>query len=292
MVVQTLHRRNTMNHSDSSGARSAQHLVARLALALALALSSLLVVHSAQAASEVDWDMESFDPDLENLPSLQNGLRLYVNYCLGCHSLKFQRYERTADDLQIPHEIALETLVFTDQKIGELMTTAMDPEKAKPWFGAPPPDLTMVARVRGNEWIYNYLKTFYVDPTRPFGVNNKVFPNVGMPHVLAELQGVQTEGCLQVPKIAANGGEMRDPLEPGKAITEEQCGLLVVEEGTGAYDLEQYDAAVYDLTNFLYYVGDPSRLERQRLGVYVLLFLVLLGCCTYLLNREFWKGIH
>jgi ubiquinol-cytochrome c reductase cytochrome b subunit len=232
------------------------------------------------------------DPDLENLPSLQNGARLYVNYCIGCHSLQYQRYERTADDLQIPHDIALENLVFTGQKIGALMTNAMDMEQAKNWFGAPPPDITMVTRVRGVEWVYNYLKTFYVDDARPLGVNNKVFPNVGMPHALLELQGVQRSACIQVPKIAENGGEMRDPLVPGLAVTEEKCGQLVVEEGTGRYTVEEYDQAVYDISNFLYYVGDPSRLERHRLGVYVLLFLVILFVFTWLLGREYNKAVR
>lgn len=281
-----------MKQFQAEGAHRARHPQLSVSFSVLLALAVLFGAGTVQAASDIDWEMEPFDSDIENMPSLQNGMRLYVNYCLGCHSLKFQRYERTADDLQIPHELALENLVFTGQNIGGLMTTAMDPEKAKNWFGAPPPDLTMVARVRGPEWIYNYLKTFYVDETRPLGVNNKIFPNVGMPHVMADLQGVQREGCLQVPKIAANGGEMRDPLAAGISITEEKCGLLYVEEGTGVYDAEQFDAAIYDLTNFLYYVGDPTRLERHRLGVFVLLFLVLLGCCTYLLNREFWKGIH
>jgi len=246
----------------------------------------------ASAAGGTDWPMEPVSPDLKNLPSLQNGFRLYANYCMGCHSLKYQRYERTADDLQIPHDVALEQLVFTGQKLGQRMVTAMDPDKAKDWFGAPPPDLTMVSRVRGSEWIYNYLKTFYVDDSRPFGVNNKVFPNVGMPHALLELQGLQREGCLQVPQMADNGGERRDPLVAGKAITHEKCGLLYTEEGSGLYDADQYDAAVYDITNFLYYVGEPSRLERQRIGIYVLLFLIILGVFTYLLNREFWKGVH
>ena len=240
----------------------------------------------------IDWDMQDFDPDLENKPSLQNGMRLYVNYCLGCHGLKFQRYERTVDDLGIPHEIALEKLVFSDQKIGELMTSAMDPERAKAWFGAAPPDLTLVTRARSPEWVYNYLLAFYADDERPFGANNKVFANVGMPNVLLGLQGVVSEGCVQVPKMAANGGEMRDPLIPGKAITEEKCGELVLEEGTGMYDAEEFKAAVYDLTNFLYYTGEPSRLDRHRIGIYVLLFLVILGCFTYLLNREYWKDIH
>lgn len=236
--------------------------------------------------------MEPMDPDLENVPSLQNGARLYVNYCIGCHSLQYQRYERTADDLQIPHDIAMENLVFTGQKIGELMTNAMDMEQANNWFGAPPPDITMVTRVRGVDWVYNYLKTFYVDDARPLGVNNKVFPNVGMPHALLDLQGIQRSACIQVPKLAENGGEMRDPLVPGLAITEEKCGQLVVEEGTGRYTAEEYDQAAYDITNFLYYVGDPSRLERHRLGVYVLLFLVILFVFTWLLGREYNKAVR
>jgi len=256
-------------------------------------LSLLLITPSlAFAASEIDWDMEPFTADLHDKPSLQNGMRLYVNYCLGCHSLKFQRYEMTADFLGIPHETALEELIFSDQKIGELITSAMDAEASKGWFGAGPPDLTQVAKTRGGEWIYNYLRTFYADPSRPFGVNNKVFHNVGMPNVLLELQGVQREACIQVPKIAPNGGEMRDPLVPGLAITEEKCGQLVVDEGTGLYSAEEFDAAVYDVTNFLYYIAEPTRLERHRTGVFVLLFLIILGCFTYLLNREYWKDVR
>lgn len=263
-------------------------LMKNLLLVIMLSLGG----NAAWAATEINYDMEPFEADLENLPSLQNGMRLYMNYCLGCHSLKFQRYERTADDLGIPHEIALENLVFTGQKIGGLMTTAMPREQAKNWFGAAPPDLTMITRFKSSEYVYNYLKTFYVDDERPFGVNNEVYPNVGMPNVLGELQGVQRKGCVQVPRIAENGGEMRDPRDPSKTITEEKCDELYLEEGTGAYDAETFDAAVYDLTNFLYYVGEPSRLERHRTGIYVLLFLVILGCFTFLLNREYWKDVH
>ncbi len=232
---------------------------------------SVVWLSSTGFAAEIDWPMEPMEPDLENLPSLQNGLRLFTNYCLGCHSLRFQRYERTADDLGIPHYVVMETVVFTGQKIGALMTTAMDPEKAKNWFGAPPPDLTLVTRARSPEWVYNYLKTFYIDDTRPFGVNNKVFANAGMPHALFELQGVQVDTC--------------EPRAKG-------CYQLAVQEGSGLYSPEEYDQAVYDLVNFLYYVGEPSRIERQRLGVFVLLFLVILGVFTYLLNREYWKDIH
>jgi len=257
-----------------------------------LLLAFFLLPGVLSAAASSDWHMEPMDPDLENLPSLQNGARLYVNYCLGCHSLQYQRYERTADDLQIPHEIALENLVFTGQKIGGLITNAMDRDQANNWFGVPPPDITMVTRVRGVDWVYNYMKTFYLDESRPLGVNNKVFPNVGMPHALLDLQGIQRSACIQVPKIAENGGEMRDPLVPGQPITEEKCGQLVLEDGTGLYTAEEYDQAVYDITNFLYYVSDPSRLERNRLGVYVLLFLVILFVFTWLLGREYNKAVR
>jgi ubiquinol-cytochrome c reductase cytochrome c1 subunit len=232
----------------------------------AATLGLLILAPLGWSASSNDWPMEEFEPDLTNLPSLQNGLQLYANYCLGCHGLQYQRYGRTADDLGIPRELALETVVFTGQKIGELMTTSMDPDQAMAWFGAAPPDLTLEARLRSPEWIYNYLKTFYVDDERPLGVNNKVFPNVGMPNVLLHLQGVQRFD----------------------AGTEQ----LTVEPGTGAYTAEEFDKAIYDLSNFLYYVGEPNRLERQRLGIYVLLFLIILGTFTYLLNREFWKDIH
>ena len=221
---------------------------------------------SSWSAAKNDWPMEDFEPDLTNLPSLQNGFKLYANYCLGCHGLQYQRYGRTADDLGVPRELALESVVFTGQKIGELITTSMDPDQAKSWFGATPPDLTLEARLRSPEWIYNYLKTFYVDDSRPLGVNNGVYPNVGMPNVLLSLQGVQ-----------------RYDTENGK---------LLVEEGSGSMNAEEFDAAIYDLSNFLYYVGEPSRLERQRLGIYVLLFLVILGTFTFLLNREFEKDVH
>ena len=218
------------------------------------------------SAAKNDWPMEAFEPDLTNLPSLQNGFKVYANHCLGCHSLQYQRYGRTADDLGIPRELALESVVFTGQKIGELITTSMDPEQAKAWFGAAPPDLTLEARLRSPEWIYNYVKTFYVDEDRPLGANNGVYPNVGMPNVLLHLQGVQRYDA--------------------------ETGQLFLEPGTGSLSAEEFDQVIYDLTNFLYYVGEPNRLERQRLGIYVLLFLVILGTFTYLLNREFWKDVH
>jgi cytochrome c1 len=244
------------------------------------------------ASTATDWKMEPFEANSEDMPSLQRGAALYVNYCLGCHSLRFQRYERTADDLDIPHDIFMENLVFSGQKIGGLMSSALPRDASQAWFGAAPPDLTLVAKVRGPEWVYNYLKSFYVDESRPFGVNNKVFPNAGMPHALLELQGIPVPACHQVPKHASNGGEMRDPLVPGIAITEEQCGFIDVVEGSGRLTAVQFDDAVYDITNFLYYVAEPARTERERLGVYVLLFLVVLYVFTALLGREYNKEIR
>lgn len=241
---------------------------------------------------ESDWKMQPFHPNLQDKPSLQRGLRLYVNYCMGCHSLKFQRYERTADDLEIPHDLVLANLVFTGQKIGALMTNALPPERAKAWFGAAPPDLTLVAKLRGGEWVYNYLKAFYIDEARPFGVNNKVFPNVAMPYPFLELQGTPVLTCHQDPKVAKNGGEQRDPLVPGLKITEEKCGYIDAVAGTGTLTPKEFDQAVYDVVNFLYYVAEPARSERERLGLYVLLFLVVLYVFTALLGREYNKEVH
>ncbi len=261
------------------------------AAVLALALTAAMPDAFA-ASADVDWHFDPFEADLHNQPSLQSGANTYINYCIGCHSLKFQRYQRTADDLGIPEDLAKELLIHTGQKIGEHMVSSMPAEKAKDWFGAPPPDLTMVARTKGGEWLYNYLRAFYLDDSRPLGVNNKVFPNVGMPHVMLDVQGVVRSGCVQVPVTLPNGAERRDPLIPGKAITEEKCDQLILDEESGELTPEEFDQTIYDLVNFMTYVGEPYALERQRIGVYVLLFLVILFGFAYLLNREYWKDVH
>jgi len=243
-------------------------------------------------SEETNWKMDPFHPNIQDMPSLQRGARLFVNYCMGCHSLRFARYERTADDLEIPHDIFMANLVFNDQKIGSLMENAMPIERSKAWFGAAPPDLTLVAKLRGGTWVYNYLRAFYTDDTRPFGVNNMVFPNVAMPDPFLQLQGTPVLGCRQVPKIAPNGGEMRDPLVAGRTITEEKCGFINVVEGSGQLTTTEFDQAAYDIVNFLYYVAEPARIERERLGIYVLLFLVVLYVFTALLGREYNKEVH
>jgi len=167
-------------------------------------------------------------------------------------------------------------------KIGSLMDNAMDKANAKVWFGATPPDLTLVSRARQPEWLYTYLRTFYRDDTRPYGVNNKVFPKVGMPHVLMELQGMPE--CVPGP---AHGGADH----AGAGATDEPCGGLEIATA-GAMTPEEYDAAIYDLVNFLAYTAEPMKLERQRIGVRVMLFLAIFFVFAWLLSREYWKDVH
>ncbi len=243
------------------------------------------------AAGGAGVDLESAPIDLDDHASLQRGARLYMNYCMGCHSLQYERYEQVAEGAEIPHELVLEHLVFDDSKIGELMENAMPRDSAKRWFGAAPPDLTLVSRLRGNDWVYTYLKSFYTDPARPWGVNNLVFPDVGMPNVLLELQGEQRMVCKQVPQLADNGGVKRDPLT-GEDITVEDCRQLDVAPNTGRLDAEGFDQVAADLTNFLAYVGEPAQQERRRLGIYVLLFVAFFFVVAYMLNREYWKDVH
>ena len=231
---------------------------------------------------------DPFEPQLNNDASLQRGAQLAVNYCMGCHSFKYSRWERVADDLNIPHQMMLDNMIFSGQKIGELMDIAMPSDKAKEWFGATPPDLTLVARSRSPEWVYTYLRHFYADPSRPLGVNNKVYKDVGMPHALLDLQGL-TE-CIPGSSLATNGGIKRDLLT-GEDVLDNPCGGYEIIKA-GILSPEEYDAAVFDLVNFLTYVAEPMAEQRKHIGKMVLLFLVLLMVPVMLLNREYWKGIH
>lgn len=233
-----------------------------------------------------DVHLDHVDLDSTDTASLQSGAQIFTNYCMGCHSARFSRYGRVAEDLGIPADLYKENLVFdSSAKMGDLMTIAMPKDQSKQFFGAAPPDLTMVARVRGTDWLYTYLRTFYRDDSRPWGVNNKTFPNVGMPHVLLELQGLQE--CAPGP-IA--GHEKVDPLT-GQLLAEDPCGSLKVTK-EGSMTPDEYDQAMYDLVNFLAYTAEPMANDRKRIGVYVLLFITLFGIFAYLLNREYWKEIH
>ena len=226
--------------------------------------------------------MDHIETDVSDQESLQSGLALYANYCFGCHALQYARYERAANDLAIPNNIFEENLLVGDTKIGQLMSISMSTDHAKVWFGSPPPDLTLVARLRGPDWLYNYLRGFYADPKRPYGVNNVIFKDVGMPHVLAPLQGV----CAEAPHLGVE--PVVDALS-GNIVSSSGCSEFSSE---GSLSAAEYDEAIYDLVNFLEYVGEPSRAESEAMGRNVLIFLAFLFIFAYLLNKEYWRDIH
>ena len=231
---------------------------------------------------------EHFHADLKNKESLQRGAKTFVNYCMGCHSANYSRYERVADDLDIPHDMMMENLVFTNQKIGELMTISMTPENSKKWFGATPPDLTLITRAKSSSYVYTLFKNYYKDDSRPTGVNNKAFPNIGMPHPLIELQGLAE--CAPGDKLDSHGHVVRDLMgEPEVA----DCGALKVSDANkGSLTSEEYNQVAYDLVNFLTYLAEPVADRRVRIGIFVFLFLGVLLVFTWLLNREYWKDVH
>ena len=234
---------------------------------------------------------ESVNIDASDKASLQRGAKLYMNYCFGCHSLKYVRYNRISKDLSIPQDLFEKNLIFGNQKMGDLMTNGMNPSDAKDWFGIAPPDLTLQTSLKGPDWLYTYLISFYIDETRPLGVNNKVYENVSMPNILVNLQGNQHTVCKDIPEIAENGGQKQDPLT-GNIITYQECGFLEVEEGSGELSSESFNSSMQDLTNFLSYVSDPIKLEREYMGKFVILYLLIFTVLAYLLYREFKKDIH
>ncbi|MDK9559480.1 cytochrome c1 [Marinobacter sp. M216] len=226
--------------------------------------------------------LDHIETDHTNKESLQRGVALFSNYCMGCHSMEYARYKRVADDLDIPAELYEENLIFTGAKIGELMKNSMSKDMAADWFGAPPPDLTLETRLRGESWVYSYLRGFYQDDSRPLGVNNVVFPNVGMPHVLVGLQGL----CAVEPHIGVEASV--EPLS-GNINNADACPEYAIE---GSMSAGEFDQAMYDLTNFMSYMADPVRVERERLGIFVLIFVAIFFVFAYLLNREYWKDVH
>ena len=212
---------------------------------LKLALASTILSFSVLAAGDLHLDRAN--TDISDMASLQNGAKLFMNYCSGCHAIGFMRYNRIAKDLNLNDSLVSKHLMFAGEKPGETITTAMPKDAAKKWFGSPPPDLSLVARSKGTDWIYTYLRGFYEDESKAFGVNNKVLANASMPDVLWSLKEDKPE--------------------------------------------EDFDQDVRDITNFLDYVGEPAKLIRTSLGIWVLLFLGVLFVLTYLLKKEYWKDV-
>ena len=263
-----------------------------LVVVLALVFVPVIAVGAESSHACGAIDCEPFKADIGNKESLQNGAKWYMNYCYGCHSAKYSRYERVADDLGIPHEAAMENLVFTDQKIGDLMTISMDKKDAKQWFGSVPPDLTLIARARKPEWVYTYLKSFYRDDSRPMGVNNLVFKDVGMPHALMELQGLPECHATSHDDHGHGDSHGKDPVT-GEKKHENSCGERIIPQGAeGTLTAEEYDQLAYDLTNYLVYMAEPMAEQRRQIGTGVLIFLAILGVFAWLLNKEYWREIH
>ncbi len=211
--------------------------------------------------------------------SLQRGLKYFTNYCMGCHSASYSRYNRVAADLNLSEQQMLDNIIFTrgadgeKSKVGEKMMIAMTEEYGKETFGVAPPDLSLTARSRGADWIYTYLKSFYLDESRPMGVNNTVFENVGMPHVLWPLQGWQKKA------------EHHDDDGHGGG-----SGFEQVTEGDMTAD--EYDQVVTDITNFMVYLSEPAQAKRKSLGIKVMMFLFLFTGLAYLLKKEYWRDVH
>jgi ubiquinol-cytochrome c reductase cytochrome c1 subunit len=230
----------------------------------------LLIPFTSAVASEEKLDRAPINP--QDAVSIQRGAQVFVNYCLGCHSAEAMRYNRL-EELGLTEQQIKDNLVFGAAKVGDTMTVAMRRGDAKTWFGVPPPDLSVIARARGADWLYTYLRTFYRDDNRETGWNNLTFPNVGMPNVLYELQGEQV-------------------LKPHVGPEGETGAPMLVLHTAGKLSPRDYDKLTADLVNYLVFMSEPARETRIRIGYAVLIFLSVLFVPVYLLKKEYWKDVH
>jgi ubiquinol-cytochrome c reductase cytochrome c1 subunit len=229
------------------------------------------VVGGAALAQE-EAELEPAGNNIDDVTSLQLGAKYFVNYCLGCHSAKYVRYNRLAQDLQLTEQQVIENLMFTGERPFDTMAIAMRREDSTRWFGIEPPDLSLISRSRGTDYLYTFLRSFYEDPSSPTGVDNIVLPGTAMPHVLWELQGVQ------------------------RAVFEEHEGALPEFKGfepsrPGTLAAEDYDKVVRDIVNFLDYIGEPIQRDRHALGIRVIGFLLVFLLIAFLLKKEIWKDV-
>lgn len=238
-------------------------------------LLAALVTAPVFAAGGTDFLLHA-DNDVANLASLQRGARNYVNYCLGCHSLQYVRYKRISTDLGISEEDLMENLMWTADKVHETMTIAMPRDDAARWFGRTPPDLSLTSRSRGTDWIYSYLKGYYVDEDGTFGYNNLMLPGLAMPHVLWQLEG---DKAAIFEEVVGEGGNKQQKF----------VGFEQISEGTMSE--AEYDRFVLDLVNFLEYAGEPVKVERQSLGVRVMAYIGLFFLVALALKKEYWKDV-
>lgn len=253
----------------------------KIVLSLCLGLLSTISL----AATPAVFPDEPFKAQLNDQASLQNGARLFVQYCFGCHSLKYQRYNRMARDLGIEEDVLKRDFIFTGAKIGETMVNGMSAVDGEKWFGVAPPDLSLTARAKTSRYIYNYLQAFYYDPARPFSFNNSRFAGASMPNPFWQLQGVQLPETEILRNCATNSAGAEECVE-----TENIIGFKVLSEGS--LSSAEFQKMVYDITNFLTYVSDPSAAKRHGMGIWVLLFLLVMTIIFYFLKKEYWRDVH
>jgi ubiquinol-cytochrome c reductase cytochrome c1 subunit len=240
-----------------------------------LAVAAVMTTAQANTGS---FPLETAPKRVNSEAALQNGAKLFVNYCLNCHSAVSMRYNRLRD-IGLTDEQIKQNLLFSGEKVGDMMTVAISPKEAKAWFGATPPDLSVIARAKGTDYLYTYLRTFYKDDTRPTGWNNMAFPSVGMPNVLWELQGVRT----------AKYETEKDPHDASKTVHVFKGFEQVT---PGKLKPQEFDDAVGDLVAYMQWMGEPAQLDRKRLGVWVLMFLAVFTVLAWGLNKSYWKDIH
>jgi ubiquinol-cytochrome c reductase cytochrome c1 subunit len=258
---------------------------ARVGIAVALLLAAL-VGGSALAAEEkapaegADWQHWHVNTSVTDVASVQRGARNFTSYCLGCHSLKYERWSRLGADLAIPGDLLQKDLMPPGDKSTDYILTTMPAADSAAWFGKTPPDLSLIARSRGRDYLYQMLKTFYVDPARPTGVNNLRLPSIAMPHVLSELEGLKVAVFKDVTKTV-----------DGQTV-HEQVFDHFEQVAPGRLTAAEYDSFVRDTVNFLDYVSEPTQAARRSLGVWVVLFLLLFTWLAWLMKHEYWKDVH
>jgi ubiquinol-cytochrome c reductase cytochrome c1 subunit len=272
--------------------RNARSNGGRTLLAAVLLWAAVLLPGGGRAADEpsgeagaaggktgADWQSWRADTDVADLASVQRGARNFVAYCLGCHSLKYERWSRLGKDLGVPEALLQKELLPPGDGMLDYILTAMPAKDAETWFGKTPPDLSLMVRARGSDYIYQYLKTFYVDPARPTGANNLRLPATAMPDVLSDLEGLKRAVFRAAPGAGAAAGteQTLDHFEP---------------IAPGSMSAAEYDAFVHDTVNFLDYVSEPTQVARRALGVWVVLFLLVFTWLAWQVKREYWKDVH
>ena len=253
-------------------------MVNKMRTAIILTLALVFASLTAMAASDVELEKAEIDPD--NISSLQRGARNFMNYCSGCHSAQYVRFNTIGRHLELTDQQLIDNLMFNAEKTFETINAALPPDDGERWFGTAPPDLSLMARAKGADYIYTFLKSFYIDPDSPTGVDNHVLPGTSMPHVLWELQGFQRAVFSEHVEEDENGN---------RTVSLHFEGFEPVTGGS--MDADEYDDFVRDTTNFLVYIAEPIRSDRRKLGVWVIMFLIFFWIIAAMLKKQIWKDV-